>query len=323
MGINPNEIYISSERTTTDTSASRAGTEHEGGFVAWLKRVFGADDESERGIYEKAYRSGNVLLAVDTPEENIDRVADILDGHSPVDIQRGNAGATGASGATARTGQARSIPVVEEEVRVGKRSVLRGGVRVYSRVKEQPVEEKLSLREEKVRVERQPVDRPATEADLRAGQEQVIEVDEYAEEPVVSKQARVSEEVRVNKEARERSETVRDTARRTEVNVENMDTGKSRTSAQTSEVDEDFRRDFATRYGTTGETYETYSPAYHYGYAMASDPRYRGRDFSQVESDLRTDYGRFYPNSTWEKMKASVRYGWDRVTGRAKATSSR
>jgi uncharacterized protein (TIGR02271 family) len=212
--------------------------------------------------------------------------------------------------------------VVEEDVRVGKRSVLRGGVRVYSRVKERPVEETVRLREEKVRVERQPVDRPATEADLRASREQTIEVDEYAEEPVVSKQARVSEEVRVNKQATERTETIRDTVRRADVDVENVGPEKSRASASENDLEEDFRRDFAARYGTTGEKYETYSPAYRYGYEMASDPRYRGRNFSEAESALRTEYARQHPNSTWEKIKASVRYGWDKVTGRTRATTT-
>jgi stress response protein YsnF len=320
-GINANRLHISSEGATTGRSASAGATQREEGFVGWLKRVFGAEDESERQVYERAYRSGNVLLAVDTPEQEMDRVAEILDRHAPIDIQRDTERTAETPGAT--TGQSRSIPVVEEEVRVGKRPVLRGGVRVYSSVREQPVEETVRLREERVRVDRQPVDRPATEADLQAGQEQVIEVSEYAEEPVISKQARVAEEVRVSKEARERSETVRDTVRNTEVNVEKIGTEQPRATASSSDLEEDFRRDFANRYGTAGEDYETYSPAYRYGYDMASDPRYRGRDFDQIESDLRADYGQRYPNSTWDKIKASVRYGWDKVTGRAKSASSR
>ncbi len=69
---------------------------------------------------------------------------------------------------------------------------------------------------------RQAVNRAADEADLRGGQEEVIEVKEYAEEPVISKEARVVEEVRVNKESSERKETVKDKVRRTEVEVENL-----------------------------------------------------------------------------------------------------
>ena len=62
-----------------------------------------------------------------------------------------------------------TIPVVEEDISIGKREVERGHVRIYSRVTERPVEESVRLREEKVTVERRPVDRPATDADFAAG----------------------------------------------------------------------------------------------------------------------------------------------------------
>ena len=118
-------------------------------------------------------------------------------------------------------GQIAAIPVVEEELAVGKRAVEGGGVRVRTEVEERPVEEKVRLREEHVRVERRPVDRPASEADIaRARQAGTIEVREKSEQPVVQKQARVVEEVVVGKEATERTETVRDTVRRTDVEVE-------------------------------------------------------------------------------------------------------
>ena len=72
------------------------------------------------------------------------------------------------------------------------------------------------------RVERRPVDRPATEADLAAFKEGTIEVRESAEEAVVAKKARVVEEVRVGKEVNDRSETITDTVRRTEVDVDKV-----------------------------------------------------------------------------------------------------
>ncbi len=113
------------------------------------------------------------------------------------------------------------IPVVEEELHVGKREVERGGVRVESRVEERPVEEEVRLKEEHVRVERRPVDRPVGDAEglFREG---TLEVTERAEVPVVAKEARVVEEVIVNKEVGEHTETVRDTVRRTDVNVEEV-----------------------------------------------------------------------------------------------------
>ena len=113
-----------------------------------------------------------------------------------------------------------AIPVVEEELRVGKREVEAGGVRVDTRVAETPVEEQVTLRDERVHVERRPVERSAADADFDRLQDSTLEVRERREEPVVDKQARVVEEVVVGKEARERTETVQDTVRRTDVDVQ-------------------------------------------------------------------------------------------------------
>jgi uncharacterized protein (TIGR02271 family) len=116
-----------------------------------------------------------------------------------------------------------TIPVVEEQLNVGKREVQRGGVRIFSRTTERPVEENIELREERARVERRPVDRPATEADLgNAFQEKSVELRETVEEPVVAKTARVVEEVDVGKDVKTRTETVRDTVRKTDVDVEEL-----------------------------------------------------------------------------------------------------
>ena len=355
-GINRGDIYLESSgssastanygSSTSDYSSRTAG--QEGGITGWFKSLFGAENDTERAGYERAYNEGTYLLSVDTDENQIDRIEDILNRHSPINVHTDDAYSSGTTGATntavgttgatvaskANVGAStttmganttEAIPVVEEELQVGKRRVLRGGIRVFSRVVEQPVEESVNLQEERVRVERRPVNRPVTDADLKAGQDQVIEVDEYAEEAVVAKQARVVEEVHVGKEVSQRTETVRDTVRHTEVDVQPITgTAAGAATATTTTVgtgaafdDSDFRRDFQTNYAKSGGSYDTYAPAYRYGYTMASDPRYKGKSFSEVENDLRSSYGQQYPNSTWDKMKNSVRYGWDKVTGKA------
>ncbi len=111
------------------------------------------------------------------------------------------------------------IPVAEEQVRIGKREVSRGRVRVHSYTVETPVSEQVNLREERVHVERRPADRPLT-GDERLFQDRTIEVEETGEEAVVSKEARVREELVVGKDVEERTQTVSDTVRRTEVEVE-------------------------------------------------------------------------------------------------------
>ena len=78
------------------------------------------------------------------------------------------------------------------------------------------------MREEHVTVERHAVNRPVDAATMSNLREGVIEVTETAEVPVVSKEARVVEEVVVGKQATERTETVHDTVRRTDVEVEQI-----------------------------------------------------------------------------------------------------
>ena len=114
------------------------------------------------------------------------------------------------------------IPVVAEELVVGKRQVDRGGVRVYSHVVSENVSEDVNLHNERVIVDRRTVDRPATEADfVNAGP---IEVRAMGEEAVVGKTGRVVEEVVVGKTATDRTETVEDSVRHTEVDVEPVET---------------------------------------------------------------------------------------------------
>jgi len=126
---------------------------------------------------------------------------------------------------------ATTIPVVQEEVLVGKRAVARD-VRIHTTVTEHPVKEQVQLREERVTVERRPADRPASGADQAGFQEGVIVMTETVEEPVVAKQARVVEEVVVQKDTTDHVETIHDTVRHTDVEVEQA--GKERPRGDTS-----------------------------------------------------------------------------------------
>ncbi len=75
----------------------------------------------------------------------------------------------------------------------------------------------------------------------------------------------------------------------------------------------DFRQHFQNSAGLGGTDYATYAPAYRYGYDVAHDARYRGRSFEEVEPELRSEYGRRYPEGAWERIKDSVQYGWSKA----------
>lgn len=122
--------------------------------------------------------------------------------------------------ATSDGGREETIKMAEERLRVGKREAHAGRVRVRSYVTETPVEEQVTLREERVHVDQRPLDRPATAAEASLFQDRTIEAEESIEEAVIQKDVRVTGEVVVSKDAIERTETIRDTVRRTEVDVD-------------------------------------------------------------------------------------------------------
>ena len=124
-----------------------------------------------------------------------------------------------------------SVAEVEENVAVGKRKVLSGGVRVTTSVNEQPVEETVTLRDEQVEVERQPANRKLKPEEAEAAfQEKTVEMLGTSEELEVSKEARVVGEIALGKRIDEREEKVRDKVRRTEVEVEEIKPSSRKTS---------------------------------------------------------------------------------------------
>jgi uncharacterized protein (TIGR02271 family) len=105
----------------------------------------------------------------------------------------------------------------EEELRVGKREVEAGRVRLRKWVETEPVTEEVELRRETAFVERQPVNRPASGAEI--GEEEV-EMPLHREEPVVSKETVEREQITVHVEEETHQETVHGEVRREHVEVE-------------------------------------------------------------------------------------------------------
>ena len=112
---------------------------------------------------------------------------------------------------------------VEDELRIGMPLKSRGGARVRSVIRETPAEEQVALSEEDVDVEHRPSERRLSFDDVKAGgllRERIFEIREMREEPVITKEAFVREEVIIRKTVQERTETVRDTVRRTDFEVD-------------------------------------------------------------------------------------------------------
>lgn len=95
-----------------------------------------------------------------------------------------------------------------------------GAVRIEERVVAEDRVLEVPVTEERIRVERRVVDRPADTTDIGAFEETVIDVPLRSETVDLEKQARVAEEVVVSKEAVQRTEQARGTVRREEVFVD-------------------------------------------------------------------------------------------------------
>jgi uncharacterized protein (TIGR02271 family) len=257
-GIDRTRLEILAQSGTAQDASFNYDRNEEGIWGA-IKRFLMPDEDTH--VYAEGIRRGYAMLVVRTGLGDQEQIIHLLESQDAVDVethaadwrQSGWSGlhpgqsawksqrtSTTAGAATDRnsgpaatgtTGRREEvIPVYEEQLRVGKREVGRGSVRVRSYVVEQPVQEQVHLREERVNVERRPVDRPA---DIAAGtaepfRERTIEVTAKAEEAVVAKEARVKEEIVVSKDAEERTQTVSDTVRRTEVEI---DDDRARTPA--------------------------------------------------------------------------------------------
>jgi stress response protein YsnF len=245
IGILPEETGSATATSSSQRSSSTSTYDREsggGGFWSSLGDLF--VPEEDRHVYAEGMSRGGVTVSVRADDAQADDVMDVIERYGAVDLDEReqayrSSGSTGytagaTAGATTATGTATTdsagigaarvrddgvIERAEEQIRVGKRQAAGGRVRVRSYVVETPVEEQVTLRDERVHLERRPVDRPVQPGDAVFG-ERVIEASERSEEAVVSKEARVVEEIGLRKEADTRTETVRDTVRRQEVEVE-------------------------------------------------------------------------------------------------------
>ena len=250
------------ESTTAQPSGTvmSDGSNHKSAIARFFEDLFGGDDHdsdvqaSDRAgytaTYNEAFKRGSYGVSVKTIDDaEMDKAEDVLNEAGAIDIDEkaeswkkdgwtgAAAGFMGKGSATTLEADAtRKLQEVEEELKVGKRAVAKGGVRIFTRMTEVPVTETVRLREEHANVKRTAVDRPATEADFAAFKEGSIEVRGMAEEAVVSKTARVTGEVEVGKTSTEREETIRDTVRKTKVDVEQLGDGRT-TAAATGYAD--------------------------------------------------------------------------------------
>ena len=269
-GINREKVDVSNSSSANSSYVNETRSndyrrsedrEPENAIARFFKNLFGDNDNDAEKYSRVASRAQSIVTVHTDSKEEAEQAADILDDCGAVNVderaaQYGYSG-TGDSRSANYVGNSDNIDtsnyqetdenktekldVIREDLEVGKREVERGGVRLRSRIVERPVEETIRLREERVTVNRNPVDRATTDSDFSNFEERNIEMIERAEVPVVHKESRVVEEVSLNKEVEERDETIRDTVRNTEVDIENID--RDRTKDRDISLDRDNTKD--------------------------------------------------------------------------------
>jgi uncharacterized protein (TIGR02271 family) len=233
----------------TQTTTETAAPVREEGFWA---RLFGSQPDHDTSAYDRSIENGSSVVTVRVSSEQVDHVSSILETHHPIDIEERSAqyttsgtattsavtapattGTFGAAHTTAGTAsQSGAMQLAEETLAVGKRAIGGATTRVRRFVGETPVQEQVSLRDETVTLERHPVTegRSVGAADFT---DKLIEMTETSEQAVVFKTARVVEEVNLRKDVTDRVETVKDTLRRDDVEIEKVPGEKTTTGATT------------------------------------------------------------------------------------------
>jgi uncharacterized protein (TIGR02271 family) len=198
------------------------------------------------------------------------------------------------------------IEVIEEELEVGKESVERGRMRIYNVVTEQEVTKDVGLRDETIRVTRRPVNRTVTvDPNLfQARSFEMVEVDEIAK---VAKVARVVEEVYLGKEVSEKVETIKETLRRQDVEIEEIAAVRAY-----GDYEAGFKKFYNEKLASTGIAYDKVTPALRFGYALATTEPFRSSPWSAVKADAKPLWEEKNPG-TWDDSQAVIKYAWETV----------
>ena len=312
------DYLTTTDSTITGTPRSSSTKHDDEGFLSGVGRffsdLFGSDDKDQAGHYSEAVRRGSTVVTVTVEgDARVEQARSTLATAGAVDIdkrtedwrQEGYAGFDPSSApyqseqiaaersryqTTAGMRQTDDalmpddtvLPVVREDLEVGKREVDMGTVRVFSRTEMRPVDEQVQLREERADIERRTVDRPATDADLKA------------------------------------FETGAGMNTNTAPSM-NSAMGMGATGMNSSGMaSPDYRSHYQTHQSSLGGSFEDYEPAYQYGSTLRADPRYANRSWDEVEADAHSDWTSRNPDgaSTWEKTKMAVKHGWESMTGR-------
>jgi uncharacterized protein (TIGR02271 family) len=266
--------------------------------------------EPDVHVYLEGVQQGGTLVTVNAAGNTVTKAAEIMAGYHMVNIPA-RVEELRKTRSTLQLADPKTdehvLEVVEEELEVGTQQVERGRMRIYSKVSERAVERQVNLRDETIRVRRRPVSREVSVSDPDLFKERSYEMTEVDEEAVVHIRARVIEEVVIGKEVAEKIETIRETLRRTDVEIEEVPGAR-----RFDDYAGDFRSYYTQRLAKSGLGYEKYSPAFRFGHGLATTEPFRSQSWEAIEPDVRRLWEEKNPG-TWAQLKDAVRFSWERV----------
>jgi hypothetical protein len=84
-----------------------------------------------------------------------------------------------------------------------------------------------------------------------------------------------------------------------------------------SDYESDFRKHFEEHYTASGAAYEDFAATYEFGFQMATDPRFEGKKFHDIEAKIKSIYLDRFPDADWEASEDALFYGWEKAGGAA------
>ncbi len=274
--------------------------------------------------YESEAKAGRTLVTVRTADR-YDDAQRILRAHRAYDIESGDRGRlpvgtpplqTGSAAQTPREGRD-TLQLREEELIANKQRVQTGEVQIGKQVVTEQRTVDVPVTREEVTIERHAVERRPSEGPIDE-RGQTIEVPLREEQVQVEKRAVVYEEIGVGKREVQETREVSDTVRREEVRVQGAGNVPTGATAATSwdQVMPGYRERWQQRYGSSGSRWEDAEPGYRYGHELRNRSEYRGRSWSESESDVQRDWTQRNPGKPWDRARDAIRDTWENATDR-------
>lgn len=72
----------------------------------------------------------------------------------------------------------------------------------------------------------------------------------------------------------------------------------------------EFRRHYDTTYGSSGQGFNLYEPAYRFGFDAGTSDTFRGRSYGEIEPELRTEYESTHGAGSWDRIRGAVKHAF-------------